>query len=134
MGGRGGGGGGGVTLAGEPLMTASTNLEHMELSITRDTASSANTAHVSRAGGQKMFAFKSSYVNAPVHDGWIYREGRGREGGEVGDKSRVMASLPRLRESTLGGSYGKKQCLFSLTTTTTTQKGKIKGKKEKKRK
>lgn len=55
----GGGGGGGVTQAGEPLMTASTNLEHMELSIARDTTSLANTAHVSHAGGQKMFAFKS---------------------------------------------------------------------------
>lgn len=51
--------GGGVTQAGEPLMTASTNLEHMELSIARDTTSLANTAHVSHAGGQKMFAFKS---------------------------------------------------------------------------
>lgn len=41
-------------------MTVSTNLEHMELSIARDTTSLANTAHVSHAGGQKMFAFKST--------------------------------------------------------------------------
>lgn len=52
--------GGEVTQAGEPLMTVSTNLEHMELSIARDTTSLANTAHVSHAGGQKMFAFKSA--------------------------------------------------------------------------
>lgn len=50
---------GGGSQAGEPLMTASTNLEHMELSIATATASFANTAHASHAGGQKMFAFKS---------------------------------------------------------------------------
>lgn len=44
-------------------MTMSTNLKHMELSIARDTTSLANTAHVSHAGGQKMFASKSPQAN-----------------------------------------------------------------------
>lgn len=145
--GGGGVGGGGVAQAGEPLMTASTNLEHMELSIARDTTSLANTAHVSHAGGQKMFAFKSARqkkkskqtgprllnslvplgrwilqrgelrsetnVKVPVCDGWITEKAEAGDR-EFGDKSRVMASPPHLRESRLSSSYGKKkQCLFS---------------------
>lgn len=40
-------------------------------------------------------------MNAPVCDGWITEKAEAGERGQFGDKSRVMASPPHLRESRL---------------------------------